>query len=121
MLTKALFAFVIGGIICGIAQILIDKTKLTPAKILVFYVVFGVFLGAVGLYEPLFKIGGCGASLPLLGFGANVAKGVKEAVENMGFLGVLKGSFTAMSAGATVALLSGLVASLLFKGKPKKI
>ena len=121
MILKSILAFLLGAIICATAQILIDKTNLTPAKILVSFVLFGIILGGVGLYEPLFKIGGCGASLPLLGFGANVAKGVKEAVDKMGFLGVLKGSFTAMSAGATVALLCGLIASLLFKGKPKKL
>ena len=121
MLIKALLAFLFGGLICAIAQIMIDKTKLTPAKILVFYVVFGVFLGAVGVYEPLFKLCGCGVSLPLLGFGANIAKGVKESVEAMGFLGILKGSFTAMSAGATVSLICGLLAALIFRGKPKKI
>ena len=78
MLVKSLIAFLVGGFLCIIAQILIDKTSLTPAKILVSFVVFGVFLGAVGLYEPLFEFSGCGVSVPLLGFGGNVARGVKE-------------------------------------------
>ena len=121
MLLKSLFAFLIGGICCLVAQILIDKTKMTPAKILVFYVVFGVFFGAVGLYDPLFKICGCGISLPLIGFGSNIANGVREAVDNDGFLGILRGSFTAMSAGATLSLLFGFLASLFFKGKSKKL
>ena len=121
MLIKTLFAFAVGGIICLIAQILIDKTKLTPAKILVSYVVFGVFLGAIGLYEPLFKLAGCGASLPLIGFGASVAKGVREAISEEGLIGILKGSFTAMSAGATLALALGFAASLLFRGKSKNL
>ena len=121
MLLKSLFAFLVGGAVCAAAQILIDKTRLTPAKILVFYVVLGVFLGGIGLYQPIFDFCGCGISLPLIGFGANVAKGVSDAISEMGFLGILKGSFTAMSAGATVALLCGLLASLIFKGKSKKI
>lgn len=121
MLLKAIFAFLVGGAVCSAAQILIDKTKLTPAKILVSYVVFGVFLGAVGIYKPMFDFCGCGISLPLIGFGANVAKGTKEAVSEMGFLGILKGSFTAMSAGAAVALICGFLASLIFKGKSKKL
>lgn len=121
MLLKSIYAFLIGGLFCLIAQILIDKTKMTPAKILVFYVVFGVFFGAVGLYDPLFDISGCGISLPLIGFGSNIAKGVKEAVDSDGFLGILKGAFSAMSAGANLALLSGFLASVFFKGKSKKL
>ena len=121
MLLKALFAFLVGGAICSITQILIDKTKLTPSKILVCLVVFGVILGGIGLYQPIFDFCGCGISLPLVGFGANVAKGVRDAVTEMGFLGIFKGSFTAMSAGATVALLCGFIASLIFRGKSKKI
>ena len=121
MITKALLAFLMGGAICLIAQILIDKTKLTPAKILVFYVVFGVFLGAVGVYEPLFKIFGCGISVPLIGFGGTVAKGVREAVTSDGLIGALSGSFSAMGAGAVVALISGLIASFFVRGKSKKM
>lgn len=121
MLIKSIFAFIIGGLFCAFAQILIDKTSLTPAKILVFYVVFGVFLGGVGLFEPLFDFAGCGASIPLVGFGGNVAKGVKKAVDEMGFFGVLGGAFSAASIGCTTALLTGFLASLLFKGKSKRL
>ena len=121
MLLKAILAFAVGGVFCAIAQILIDKTALTPAKILVVYVVFGVFLGAVGLFKPLFEVAGCGASLPLVGFGGNVAKGVKEAVDSQGFLGVLGGAFSAAAIGCTVSLVTGFLASLFFKGKPKKL
>lgn len=121
MLIKSLLAFLIGGIFCAIAQILIDKTSLTPAKILVSYVVFGVFIGGIGLFKPLFDISGCGASLPLVGFGANVAKGVKKAVDEMGFFGVLGGAFSAAAIGCTVSLLMGFLASLFFKGKSKRL
>ena len=121
MLIKSLFAFLVGGAICAAAQIFIDKTKLTPAKILVSLVIFGVILGGIGLYQPIFDFCGCGISLPLVGFGANVAKGVRDAVSEMGFLGIFKGPFTAMSAGATVALLCGFIASLIFRGKSKKL
>ena len=121
MILKLILAFLMGGFICVIAQILIDKTKLTPAKILVSYVVFGIFLGAVGLYKPLFEIFGCGISIPLIGFGGAVASGVKEAVLNDGFLGAIGGAFSAMGAGCIVALISGLVSSFLVKGKSKKM
>ena len=121
MLLKPLLAFLLGGLLCVVAQILIDKTKLTPARILVFYVVFGVFIGAIGLYEPAFEIFGCGISVPLVGFGGNIAKGVREAVDKDGFLGVLNGAFNAASVGLTVALLSGLISSLFSKGKSKNL
>ena len=121
MLLKLLLAFVMGGAICAVAQIFIDKTRLTPAKILVFYVIFGIFLGAVGLYEPLFKIFGCGISVPLIGFGGAVARGVKEAVINGGFLGALGGAFSAMGAGCVTALAAGLISSFFVKGKSKKM
>lgn len=121
MLLKSICSFAVGGLVCLIAQVLIDKTKITPAKILVSYVVFGVFFGAVGLYDPIFEVAGCGISLPLIGFGSNIAKGVREAVDSDGFLGILRGSFTAMSAGATLALLLGFLASVFFKGKSKKL
>ncbi len=121
MIIKLILAFVMGGIICAFSQILIDKTKLTPAKILVFLVVFGVFIGAVGLYEPLFKIFGCGISVPLVGFGSAVAKGVREAVDSDGFFGALSGSFSAMGAGTTLALVAGLINSVFVKGKSKKM
>ncbi len=121
MLVKSLFSFAVGALFCIIAQILIDKTNLTPAKILVFYVVSGVIFGAVGLYEPLFKISGCGASIPLIGYGANVAKGVREAVDSFGFFGIFSGSFTASAIGCSVSLCIGFLMSLFFKGKPKKL
>lgn len=121
MIIKSLLAFLLGGLFCVIAQILIDKTALTPAKILVFYVVFGVFLGGVGVFEPMFKIFGCGASLPLVGFGANVAKGVKEAIDKSGFFGVLGGAFSAAAIGCTVSLLVGFLMSIFFRGKSKRL
>ena len=98
MAVRLLLVFAVGGALCAAAQILIDKTKLTPARILVCYVVFGVILGAVGFYEPIFEAVGCGISLPLVGFGGAVASGVREAVDKDGLWGVIKGPFTAMSA-----------------------
>ena len=112
-------AFLVGGAICVIAQLLIDYTKLTPAKILVSFVVLGVILGGVGLYEPLVKFAGAGASVPLLGFGNTLAKGVREAVEESGFLGIFTGGLKATAGGITVAILSGLIVSLIFKPKDK--
>ncbi len=112
-------AFFIGGVLCLIGQILIDKTKLTPARILVSYVVIGVFLGAVGIYEPLMEFAGAGASVPLTGFGNTLAKGVKEAVDNTGFLGIFTGGLKASAGGITAAILSGLLVSLIFKDKDK--
>ena len=121
MISRLFLAFLVGGAFCALAQILIDKTKLTPARILVCYVVLGVVMGAVGIYEPLFEAVGCGISLPLVGFGGAVAKGVREAVDGDGLLGVIKGPFTAMSAGVNVALILGFLSSLFFKGKPKRL
>lgn len=112
-------AFLVGGALCVIGQILIDKTKLTPARILVSYVVIGVILGAVGLYEPLVEFAGAGASVPLTGFGNLIAKGVRKAVDEKGFLGILTGGLTASAGGITAAVLAGLLASFLFKGKDK--
>lgn len=112
-------AFVVGGALCVIGQILIDKTKLTPARILVSYVVVGVLLGAVGLYEPLVEFAGAGASVPLTGFGNLIAKGVRQAVDEDGFLGILTGGLTASAGGITAAVLSGLLVSFLFKDKDK--
>lgn len=112
-------AFLIGGALCLIGQILIDKTKLTPARILVSYVVIGVFLGAIGVYEPLVKFAGAGATVPLTGFGYNLAKGVKEAVKESGFLGVLTGGLKATAGGIAAAITAGLLASLIFKAKDK--
>lgn len=112
-------AFVVGGLLCVIGQILIDKTKLTPARILVSYVVIGVLLGAVGLYKPLVDFAGAGATVPLTGFGYNLAKGVKEAIDKDGIIGILTGGLKATAGGITAAITAGLLASLLFKAKDK--
>ncbi len=112
-------AFLVGGLLCVIAQILIDKTKLTPARILVLYVVAGVFLGAVGLYKPLADFAGAGATTPLTGFGYNIAKGVREAVDEKGLLGALTGPLTAAAGGTAAALVFGYIVALIAKGKPK--
>ena len=112
-------AFLVGGLLCLIGQILIDKTKLTPARILVSYVVIGVLLGAVGVYQPLVEFAGAGASVPLTGFGNTLAKGVKEAVQEDGFLGIFTGGLKASAGGITTAILSGLIASQIFKAKDK--
>ena len=112
-------AFFVGGILCVIGQVLIDKTKLTPARILVSYVVIGVLLGAIGLYKPLAEFAGAGATVPLTGFGYNLAKGVKEAVEQDGFLGILTGGLKASAGGIAAAIVCGLIVSLIFKAKDK--
>lgn len=112
-------AFLVGGVLCLIGQILIDKTKLTPARILVSYVVAGVILGAVGIYQPLVEFAGAGATVPLTGFGYNLAKGVREAVNRDGFLGILTGGLTATAGGITAAVIAALIASLLFRAKDK--
>ena len=112
-------AFLVGGGICLLAQLLIDYTKLTPAKILVSFVVLGVILGGLGIYEPLVDFTGAGASVPLLGFGNTLAKGVREAVQEDGFLGILTGGLKATAGGITVAITAGLLASLVFKPKDK--
>lgn len=112
-------AFLIGGLLCMIGQILIDKTKLTPARILVSYVVAGVILGAVGVYKPLVDFAGAGATVPLTGFGYTLAKGVREAIGQDGFLGIFTGGLKAAAGGITAAIIAGLVASILFKAKDK--
>lgn len=112
-------AFLVGGLLCMIGQILIDKTKLTPARILVSYVVIGVFLGAVGLYDKLLDFAGAGASVPLTGFGNTLARGVREAIEKDGFIGIFTGGLTATAGGIAAAIIAGLVASILFKAKDK--
>lgn len=112
-------AFVVGGLLCVIGQILIDKTKLTPARILVSYVVAGVFLGAVGLYQHLIDFAGAGATVPLTGFGSNLAKGVKEAVDEHGFLGIFTGGLTATAGGIAAAVVFGWLAGLIFKPMDK--
>ena len=102
-----------------LAQILIDKTRMTPARILVAYVICGVFLGAVGLYEPLVKFAGAGATTPLTGFGYLIAKGVRRAVQEKGLIGALTGGLSAAAGGTAAALVFGFLASLIFRGKPK--
>lgn len=118
-LSTYIFAFLIGGAFCLIAQILIDKTALTPARILVIYVVAGVILGALGWYDTLKDIAGCGATVPLAGFGANIASGIKKAVAEEGFIGIFKGGFTAAAVGTSAALIFGYLAAIVFKGKKK--
>ena len=112
-------AFVVGGLLCRLGQILIDKTKLTPARILVSYVVLGVVLGGLELYPKLVEFAGAGASVPLTGFGNTLAKGVREAVQEDGFLGIFTGGLKASAGGITAAILAGLAASLLFRAKDK--
>jgi len=112
-------AFVVGGLLCLIGQIFIDKTKLTPARILVSYVVVGVILGAIGVYQPLADFAGAGATVPLTGFGNTLAKGVREAIAEDGFLGIFTGGLKATAGGITAAILAGLPASILFKAKDK--
>ena len=112
-------AFLVGGALCLLGQILIDKTKLSPARILVGYVVSGVLLGALGIYEPLVDFAGAGASVPLTGFGYTLAKGVKKAVTEDGFLGIFGGGLKATACGITAAIIAGLVVSLIFKPRDK--
>lgn len=119
MLMEYVWAFVIGGAFCVIAQILIDKTMLTPARILVSYVVAGVILGGLGLYAPLVELAGAGATTPLTGFGYLISKGVRRAVDEKGLLGALTGGLTAASGGIAAAIIFGYIAALFSKGKPK--
>ena len=112
-------AFVVGGLLCVIGQVLIDKTKLTPARILVSYVVIGVFLGAVGLYDKLLDFAGAGAAVPLTGFGNTLAKGVREAIDESGFLGIFTGGLKATAGGIAAAVFFGLLMGLIFKPKDK--
>lgn len=112
-------AFLIGGLLCLFGQILIDKTKLTPARILVGYVVAGVILGGIGVYKPLVDFAGAGATVPLTGFGYSLAKGVKTAVQSDGFIGILTGGLKATAGGIAAAVVAGLIASVLFKPKDK--
>lgn len=115
-----LWAFLVGGALCVIAQVLIDKTALSPARILVAYVVVGVFLGAVGLYKPLVDLAGAGATVPLTGFGYLISTGVKQAVEEKGLLGALTGPLTSSAGGIAAALVFGYIVCLACKGKPKE-
>ncbi len=119
ILVPCLKAFAVGGLICLIGQVLIDRTKLTPARILTIYVVAGVILGVLGLYQPLADWAGAGATVPLTGFGNAIAKGVREAVGEKGLLGIFSGEFTAASAGLGAAVLFGLLVALFFKPKDK--
>lgn len=116
-----LYAFAAGGAICLAAQILVDKTKLTPARILVFYVCLGVALTACGVYEPFAELASTGATVPLTGFGYTLAKGVRKAVEEKGLIGCLTGGLTASSAGVTAAVVFALLWAVLFKSRDKNI
>ncbi len=113
-------AFVIGGLICVVVQMLMEKTKLMPGRIMVILVCTGVALGALGIYGPLADFAGAGATVPLLGFGNTLWKGVKEAVDNYGFIGIFKGGLTAGAVGITAALVFGYLASLVFEPRMKK-
>lgn len=113
-------AFVVGGIICVLTQILMEKTRLMPGRIMVILVTTGTVLGAIGLYEPLVQFAGAGASVPLTGFGNVLWKGMKMAVDNSGFLGLFKGGFTACAVGVSAALVFGYIASWIFEPKMKK-
>lgn len=112
-------AFLIGGAICAVGQILIDKTKLTPARILTMYVVAGVALGAIGVYEPFAKWAGAGATVPIIGFGNLLAKGVTEAVAEKGLMGAMTGGFTSAAAGIAAAVFFGVLVALIFRPKDK--
>lgn len=120
-MTNIILAALFGGLVCAVVQIFIDKTKLTPARILVSLASLGVLLFAVGAYEPLYEIFGCGISLPLTGFGASVARGVREAIDKDGAIGILTGGLTATSAGVTLALLLGLIASAVRRTRAKRM
>ena len=111
--------FLVGGVLCGIGQILIDKTMLTPARILTAYVVAGVILGALGIYQPLIDWAGAGAGIPLTGFGNSIAKGMRKAIAERGALGIFTGGFTAGAAGICAAIVFGYLAALLFRPKDK--
>lgn len=112
-------AFLVGGLLCAIGQVLIDYTKLTPARILVSYVVAGVILGGIGVYKPLVEFAGAGATVPLTGFGYLLAKGVKEAVTSQGLLGVMTGGLTAAAAGIAAAIVFGFLTALFFRSGDK--
>ena len=114
-----LYAFLIGGLFCAIGQVLIDYTKLTPARILTAYVVSGVILGGFGIYKPIIDFAEAGATVPLTGFGYLLADGVRKAVDENGILGILTGGLTSAAAGITAALFFGLAAALAFKSKPE--
>ena len=117
ILLQLIRAFLVGGAFCVIAQILIDRTKLTPARILVSFVVAGVILGAVGIYKPIVDFAGAGATVPLTGFGYLISDGIRRAVDEQGLLGALTGGFTAAAGGISAALIFGYLAAMIFKGK----
>lgn len=119
ILCQLIKAFIIGGAFCAIAQIMIDLTRMTPARILVGYVVIGVALTGIGLYQPIVDFAGCGATTPLTGFGFSLAKGVQKAILERGAIGILTGGLTGASGGITAALVFGYLAALIFNGKPK--
>ena len=119
MLLEYFKAFAIGGMLCLIGQVLIDFTKLTPARILTSYVLSGILLGAIGVYQPLADWAGCGATVPLTGFGNVIAQGMKKAVAEKGFLGIFTGGFTSAAAGLCAAVFFGVIVALIFKSKDK--
>lgn len=114
-----LWAFIFGGLLCAVGQVLIDYTKLTPARILTAYVVTGVVLGALGWYQPFVEFAGAGASVPLTGFGNVLVEGVKKAVDENGFIGVLTGGLTGAAGGITAAMIFALISALIFRSKEK--
>lgn len=116
---KYLIAFLVGGVFCVIGQLLIDKTKLTPARILVAYVITGVILGGIGIYKPLAEFAGAGATVPLTGFGNTLAQGVRDSIDEKGFIGIFTGGLSASAGGITAAIICALVVSLIFKAKDK--
>ncbi|MBO5312343.1 MAG: SpoVA/SpoVAEb family sporulation membrane protein [Clostridia bacterium] len=119
-LLKYAIVFAVGGLLCVFAQIIIDKTKLTPARTLVLYVCVGVFLGAIGVYKPFVEFANAGATVPLTGFGYIISEGVKSAVDEKGLFGALTGGLTASAGGITASIILGFIASLIFSSKPKK-
>ena len=119
MLMEYVWALLIGGLLCAIGQVLIDLTKLTPARILTSYVVAGVVLGGLGWYQPLVDLAGGGATVPLTGFGHLLAKGVRKAVDQNGFIGIFMGGFTSAAVGISAAIFFGLIAALVFKSGSK--
>ena len=121
LLLSSARAFICGAGFCIIAQLLIDLTALTPARILVIYVTGGVFLSAIGVYEPLYRFGGCGVSVPLVGFGGAIGRGVREAVNTQGPIGILTGGLGSVATGIGAALCFGFLAAVFFKSKPKRL
>ncbi len=119
-ITALIKAFLVGGAICAVAQVLIDKTAMTPARILVLYVSLGVLLTAIGIYKPLVSFAGCGATTPLVGFGYSLAEGVKKAVDERGLIGALTGGLTGTAGGISAAVFFAYIFALIFRGHPKR-